>query len=99
MQLGFGLFALGTAKLLNHRLVLGLAVGAPGAWLLWVVRPHLLAMAMCAAAVAYFFARSPKRSGASVNASLMACRGRCQYVSTARWPSNVYSSEYCVTEK
>ena len=39
------------------------------------------------------------RKPARVKASLMACSGRCQYVSTARWPSKVYSSEYSVTAK
>lgn len=39
------------------------------------------------------------RKPASVNASLMACKGRCQKVSTALWSPKVYSSEYCVTEK
>lgn len=33
------------------------------------------------------------RKPASVNASLMACSGRCQYVSTAGRPSKRYSSE------
>ncbi|HEX5094584.1 MAG TPA: hypothetical protein VFX21_01160, partial [Acidimicrobiia bacterium] len=71
MQLGFGLFALGVAKLLQHRLLNAALVAVPGGWLLWVVRPHLLALAMAAGAVAYFAARSPKHMGASTRASLL----------------------------
>ena len=44
MQLGIGTVALGTAYLLRQRLLGGLAIGAAGGWLLWVVRPHLLAL-------------------------------------------------------
>ena len=57
MQLGLGALALGTAYLLRQRLLVGLAVGAAGGWLLWVVRPHLLALATVAAACAYFAGR------------------------------------------
>ena len=39
------------------------------------------------------------RKPASVNASVIACNGRCQYVSTALWPLKVYSYEYCVMAK
>ena len=39
------------------------------------------------------------RKPASVNASVIVCNGRCQYVSTTLWPLKVYSSEYCVMAK
>lgn len=39
------------------------------------------------------------RKPAAVNASDMACNRRCQSVSSARWPSKVYSSVYGVREK
>jgi hypothetical protein len=71
MQLGFGLFALGVAKLLRHQLLNAALLAVPGGWLLWVVRPHLLVLAMGAAAVAYFAARSPKHAGASARTSLL----------------------------
>jgi hypothetical protein len=71
MQLGFGSMALGIAHLLRHRLLRAFLVASPGAWLLWVVRPHLLALAMAAATIAYLAARSPKKMGASANASLL----------------------------
>jgi len=70
MQLGIGSMALGTAFLLNRRNVLGLAVGAPGGWLLWVVRPHLLALVVLAATAAYLVGRSPRKKDASVSTSL-----------------------------
>lgn len=66
MQLGIGSVALGTSLLLRQRLVAGLAAALPGGWLLWVVRPHLLALVTIAAAVAYFTGRVPssaRRSG------------------------------------
>jgi hypothetical protein len=31
---------------------------------------------------------------ASVNASVIACNDRCQYVSTALWPLKMYSWDY-----
>ena len=57
MQLGIGAAALGTALLLQQRLVPGIVVGAAGGWLLWVVRPHLLALVVLAAVFAYFMGR------------------------------------------
>lgn len=57
MQLGIGLAALGTSLLLRQRLLLGLAIGVPGGWLLWVVRPHLLALVTVAAGCAYLAGR------------------------------------------
>jgi hypothetical protein len=66
MQFGIGSAALGTAHLLKGRIVRGLAVAAPGAWLLWVVRPHLLALVLLAAAGAYLVGRSPRRAKAAV---------------------------------
>jgi hypothetical protein len=57
MQLGIGLAALGTSFLLRQRLLMGLAIGIPGGWLLWVVRPHLLALVTLAAGCAYLAGR------------------------------------------
>jgi hypothetical protein len=66
MQLGIGSAALGTAHLLKGRLVRGLAVAAPGAWLMWVVRPHLLALVTLGAAGAFLVGKSPRRAKAAV---------------------------------
>jgi hypothetical protein len=52
-----GLAALGTVKVLNGYLLQGLCIAVPGGWLLWVVRPHLLAFATVAAAGALFVRR------------------------------------------
>ena len=57
MQLGIGVMALGTAFFLRQRLQTGLALGAAGGWLLWVVRPHLLALVTVAAGCAYLVGR------------------------------------------
>jgi len=57
MQLGIGTVALATAYLLNQRLVKALLVGLAGGWLLWVVRPHLLALVTVAAGCAYVAGR------------------------------------------
>ena len=53
MQLGIGTVALATAHLLRHRLGRAAVLGAAGGWLLWVVRPHLLALVTLAAGCAY----------------------------------------------
>ena len=63
MQLGIGVVAIGTANLLRNRLVHGLAVCAAGGWLLWVVRPHLLALVAFAGGVAYIAGRVRRASG------------------------------------
>jgi hypothetical protein len=57
MQLGIGTVALGAAHLLRQRLLVGLAVGLAGGWVLWVVRPHLLALVTVAAGCAYLAGR------------------------------------------
>jgi hypothetical protein len=62
MQFGIGSAALGTAHLLRGRIVRGIAVAAPGAWLLWVVRPHLLALVTLGAAGAFLIGKSPRRA-------------------------------------
>lgn len=62
MQLGLGVVALGTSLLVRQRLVAGLAVGVGGGWLLWVVRPHLLAMVAVATGVAYLVGRVRRES-------------------------------------
>lgn len=53
MQLAIGMLALATAYLFRHRLASSLAIGAAGGWLLWAVRPHLLALVMVAVGCAY----------------------------------------------
>ncbi len=57
MQLGLGAVAYGASLLYRRKLVAGLIVAFPGGWLVWVVRPHLLALAVVAAAIAYFAGR------------------------------------------
>ncbi len=65
MQLGIGVMALGTAHLMRHRLPTGLCLGLAGGWLLWVVRPHLLAMVTLAGGLAYLAGRvKPRGKGA-----------------------------------
>jgi hypothetical protein len=54
MQLGLGTLAFAASMVLRRKLIRGLLVGAPGGWLVWVVRPHLLALIVIGAAVAYF---------------------------------------------
>lgn len=69
MQLGIGAAALATAYFLRQQLLLGLVVGGAGGWLLWVVRPHLLAMVTIAAGIAYVAGRvrpKDRESGAVV---------------------------------
>jgi hypothetical protein len=64
MQLGIGAFALGTAHLLGHRLPRAAVLGFAGGWLLWVVRPHLLALVTLAAGGAYAVGRVRGKGGA-----------------------------------
>jgi len=54
MQLGLGTLAFAASMILRRKLIRGLLVGVPGGWLVWVVRPHLLALVVIGAAVAYF---------------------------------------------
>ncbi|MFP5255281.1 MAG: nucleotidyltransferase family protein [Acidimicrobiia bacterium] len=65
MQLGIGTVALGTAHLLRQRLLVGMVVGAAGGWLLWVVRPHLLALVTVAAGCAYVAGRVQRAGSGS----------------------------------
>lgn len=67
MQLGIGVVALGTSLVLRRRLIVGLLVAAPGGWLLWVVRPHLLALVTLAAGVAYLTGRLDRSDKASTS--------------------------------
>lgn len=69
MQLGIGVVALGTSYVLRRRLIKGLLIAVPGGWLLWVVRPHLLALVTLAAGVAYLTGRL-ERSGKASNSFL-----------------------------
>jgi hypothetical protein len=72
MQFAIGSTALGTAHLFNGKLVRGVLVGLPGAWLMWVVRPHLLALVVLGAGVAYLFGQGPRaRRAAELSTSLI----------------------------
>jgi hypothetical protein len=70
MQLGIGTVALATAHLLRHRLAKAAILGLAGGWLLWVVRPHLVALVALAAGCAYAAGRV--RSAAGATRSLLA---------------------------
>jgi hypothetical protein len=63
MQLGLGGVAWATALILTGRFLLAAPLMAGCGWLLWVVRPHLLALAMVAAAAAYFLGRARAAGG------------------------------------
>jgi hypothetical protein len=64
MQLGIGTVALATAHLLRHRLAKAVVLGLAGGWLLWVVRPHLVALVALAAGCAYAGGRVRNAGGA-----------------------------------
>jgi hypothetical protein len=70
MQLGLGAVALGSARLLKQRLFQGILFALPGAYLLWKVRPHLLAFATFAAAAAYVLGRVRRGRSRSESTSL-----------------------------
>ena len=57
MQLGVGAVAWATSLALNGRFVRGIPLMLSGGWLLFIVRPHLLALVTLAAAVPYFLGR------------------------------------------
>lgn len=61
MQLGLGVAALGASFLFRQQLLKGLLIALPGSWLVWVVRPHLLALVALAVGVAYLAGRVRKR--------------------------------------
>jgi hypothetical protein len=65
MQFAIGSAALGTAHMFNGKLVRGILVAVPGAWLMSVVRPHLLGLVALAAAAAFVIGRSPRKARAS----------------------------------
>jgi hypothetical protein len=64
MQLGIGAVALATAYLLRQRLARAAVIGFAGGWLLWVVRPHLLALVTLASGCAYVGGRVRAKGGA-----------------------------------
>ena len=64
MQLGIGAVALATAHLVRQRLARAAVIGFAGGWLLWVVRPHLLALVTLAAGCAYVGGRVRASGGA-----------------------------------
>lgn len=65
MQFAIGSAALGTAHIFNGKLVRGVLAAVPGAWLMSVVRPHLLGLVSLAAAAAFLIGRSPRKQRAS----------------------------------
>ena len=72
MQFAIGSAALGTAHLFNGKLLRGILVGIPGFWLMWIVRPHLLALVVLAAGVAYLFGQGPRAArAAEISTSLV----------------------------
>ncbi len=60
MQFALGVLALGVSFLVRQRLVPGLLVAGASGWLVWVVRPHLLALVAIAAGAAYLAGRVRK---------------------------------------
>jgi hypothetical protein len=57
MQLGIGVMAVGASLVLRQRLSAGLGWILAGGWLVWVIRPHLLAGIAVATGFAYFVGR------------------------------------------
>ena len=62
MQFAIGSAALGTAHMFNGKIVRGVLVAIPGAWLMSVVRAHLLGLVALAAAGAFVIGQSPRRA-------------------------------------
>ncbi len=60
MQFGLGVLALGVSFIVRQRLVPGFLLSAGGGWLVWAVRPHLLALVAVAAGAAYLAGRVRK---------------------------------------
>ncbi len=60
MQFALGVLAFGVSLVLRQRLVPGLIVSGASGWLVWVVRPHLLALVAIAAGAAYLAGRVRK---------------------------------------
>jgi hypothetical protein len=63
MQLGLGAVAWATSLAYQRRFPQALPLVAGGGWLLYVVRPHLLALVTLAAALPYFFGRIGGKAG------------------------------------
>jgi hypothetical protein len=68
VEFGLGGVALGVAYMLTGRMLYGLLVSLPGAWLTYVVRAHLLGLSLVAMAFAYVVGR--QKTTASVTSSL-----------------------------
>ncbi len=66
MQLGLGAVAWATSLAYQRRFLQALPLVAGGGWLLYTVRPHLLALVTLAAAVPYFFGRIGGRKAGSI---------------------------------
>lgn len=67
MQLGVGLMVLGLSQMLRGRVLRGLLIAAPGAWLVGTVRPHLLALVVIAGGLSYVVGRRSVRSSGSLS--------------------------------
>ncbi len=57
MQLAVGATAWATSLALQGRFLRGIPLAAGGAWLMWVIRPHLLALVALAAVLPYFIGK------------------------------------------
>jgi hypothetical protein len=64
MQLAVGAAAWATALALTGRFIRAVPLIIGGGWLLWLIRPHLLALVTVAATIPYLFGRVHKRRGA-----------------------------------
>jgi hypothetical protein len=67
MQVGVGAMAWATSLTLRGRLLHAVPLIAGGGWLLWVVRPHLLALVAVAGAVPYFVGRVGREGKGSLS--------------------------------
>jgi hypothetical protein len=63
MQFGLGVVVLGASFLLRQKLLTGFPITFAGGWLVWVVRPHLLALVAIATGAAYLAGRVRKQEG------------------------------------
>jgi hypothetical protein len=66
MQVGVGAAAWATSLALQAKFLRAIPLMAGGAWLLWIIRPHLLALVVLGAALPYFVGRVGGPKGASI---------------------------------
>jgi len=67
MQFGLGSIALGTAHVFTGKLLRGILVALPGAWVVWIVRAHLLGITVASAALAYIVGRARNKRNESAS--------------------------------